>query len=159
MAELGIAASVTGLLAVAGKISTIIFEFVSSVADAPKSARATLAAVEEMRLVLASIQEVLNNGLQRIPENRRKMIHISKLVIIFRESIVSISELEAIVTLAARTDGRRFKWSKIKWILEQEKIVRCVQRLESNKTSLSAMLNILHWWVVSRNFSSRMLCF
>jgi hypothetical protein len=146
---LSIAASVTGLLAVAGQISTIIYEFVSSVADAPKSARDTLAAVEEMRLVLTSIQQAQDNGLSRIPENRKKMVHIKNLVIIVRESIISLSELEAIVTLAARTDGRRSKRSKIKWVLEQEKIERCVQRLESHKTSLSAILGILHWSVFS----------
>jgi hypothetical protein len=146
---LSIAASVTGLLAVVGNISTIIYEFVSSVADAPKSARDTLAAVEEMRLVLTSIQQAQDNGLSRIPENRKKMVHIKNLVIIVRESIISLSELEAIVTLAARTDGRRSKRSKIKWVLEQEKIERCVQRLESHKTSLSAILGILHWSVFS----------
>ena len=81
---LSIAASVTGLLSVAGKICTIISDFISNVADAPNSARDALAAVEEMRMVLTSVRQVMDR-LSRLPRNRKEMIHIKHLVITFRE--------------------------------------------------------------------------
>ena len=143
---LSIAASVTGLLTVAGKICTIIYGFLSSVADAPDSARAALAAVEEMRMILISVRQVMDR-LSELPRSRKDMIHVRHLVITFREAIRSFSELEAIVNPAAGADGRSSKWDRLKWTLEEEKILRSVQQLELHKTSLSVMLSILQWWV------------
>jgi hypothetical protein len=141
---LSIAASVTGLLSVAGKTCTIISGFISSVADVPNSARTALAAVEEMRMVLTSVRQVMDR-LSRLPRNRKEMIHVRHLVITFRESIRSFSELEAIVNPAAGADGRSSKWDRLKWILEEEKILHSVQRLELHKTSLSVIISILQW--------------
>ena len=144
---LSIAASVTGLLSVAGKICTIIYGFISSVADAPDSARAALAAVEEMKRILTSVRQVMDR-LSKLPRSRKEMIHVRHLVITFRESIRAFSELEAIlVNPAAGADGRSSKWDRLKWTLEEEKILRSVQQLELHKTSLSVMLSILQWWV------------
>ena len=141
---LSIAAAVTGLLSVAGKVCTIISGFISSVADAPRSARAALAAVEEMRMVLTSVKLVMDR-LSTLPRNRKEMIHVRHLVITFREAIRSFSELEAIVDPAAGADGRSFKWDKVKWWLEEQNIIHTVQQLELHKTSLSVMLSILQW--------------
>ena len=141
---LSVAASVAGLLSVAGKICTIISGFISSVADAPDSARAALAAVEEMRRALISIRQLMDR-LPGVPRNRKEMIHARHLVITFRESIRTLSELEAILNPTAGAGGKDSKWDRLKWILEEEKILRSVRRLESHKTSLSMMLSILQW--------------
>ncbi|KAJ9611409.1 RAS2 protein [Cladophialophora chaetospira] len=141
---LSITASVTGLLSVAGKVCTIISGFISNVSDAPASARAALAAVEEMRMVLTSVRKVMDS-LMRLPAERKEMIHVRHLVITFREAIQSFSELEAVVSPAAGSaDGRSSKWDRVKWVLEEERITRSVQRLELHKNSLSTMLSILH---------------
>ena len=141
---LSIAASVTGLLSVAGQICTNISSFISSVANAPNSARRALTAVEEMRMALTSVQQVIDR-LSRLPRNRKEMIHVSHLVITFREAIRSFSELEATVKPAAGVDGMSSKWDRLKWVSEEEKILRSVQQLELHKTSLSLMLSILQW--------------
>ena len=142
---LSITASVTGLLSVAGTVCTIISGFISSMSDAPSSARAALAAVEEMRMVLTSVRKVMDS-LSQLPTDRKEMIHVRHLVITFREAIHSFSELEAVVSPAAGTaDGRGSKWDRVKWVLEEERISRSVQRLEVHKNSMSTMLNILHW--------------
>jgi len=146
---LSIAASVAGLLGVAGNVCTIISGFISSVTDAPSSAQDALAAVDETRMVLISVKLVMNK-LSRLPRNRKEMIHVRHLVITFRELIQSFSELEAIVNPAVGADRWSTKWDRVKWVLEEEKILRSVQRLELHKNSLSMMLNILHWWVPSR---------
>lgn len=142
---LSITASVTGLLSVAGKVCTIISGFISSVNDAPSSARAALAAVEEMRMVLISVRKVMDS-LPRQPTDRKEMIHVKHLVVTFREAIHSFSELEAVVSPAGSSvDGRGFKWDRVKWVLQEERILQSVQRLEVHKNSLSTMLSILHW--------------
>jgi len=141
---LSIAASVAGLLSVAGKISTVITSFVLSVTDVPDSARTALFAVDGMRLVLSSIRQLLDR-LSEMRRDRKEMIHITHLVVVFRETILSLSALEAIVCPAAGNGAKPSKWDRAKWLLEEEKISRAVQSLESHRALLSTMLNILQW--------------
>ncbi len=153
---LSITASVTGLLSVAGKVTTILSAFIYSVSDAPSSARAALAAVEEMRMVLSSVQKVMDT-LSRLPRERKEMIHVRHLVVTFREAICSFSELEAMVNPANYASATRSpsKWDRVKWVLEEERIGKSVQRLEVHKNSLSTMLSILHWLVLRGRASRR----
>ena len=145
---LSIAASVTGLLAVAGKISTIIYEFVSSVSDAPTSVHRALSTIESFRSILSSIEKLLNAGWPQISEDRKRMISVKELSLVFRESIISFSELEAIVNNAVRVDIGRFKWTQMKWVLREEEFSKCIQHVERHMRSLTSMLNILQWCVV-----------
>ena len=97
---LSIAASVAGLLSVAVKVGTIITSFISSVNDAPESARAALTTVEGMRLTLISVKHLID-GLSQLPRERKGMIHMRHLVVVFREAILSFSDLEAIIVAPA----------------------------------------------------------
>ncbi|KAK1752344.1 putative ras-2 protein [Echria macrotheca] len=140
---LSIAASVVGLVSVAGKISTVITSFVLGVADVPESARAALAAVDAMRLTLASVRQLMTK-LSEMPRQRKEMIHVTHLVVIFREAILSFSELEGIICPASASVGETTgAWDAVKWLLQEKRITAAVQRLESHRTSLSAVLNIL----------------
>ena len=140
---LSIAASLAGLLSVAGKISSVVIDFISSINDVPASARAALQTVEEMRVTLSSAK-LLMDQLSQMPRERKEMIHVRHLVIIFRESILSMSDLEAIVCLA--DDGEKAsKWDRVKWLLEETKVLRAVERIGAHQSSLSTMLNILQW--------------
>jgi hypothetical protein len=142
---LSIAASVVGLVTVAGKISAAITSFVLGVADVPESARAALAAVDTMRLTLASVRQLMTK-LSQMPRERKEMIHVTHLVVLFREAILSLSELEAIICPASASVGETtWTWDAVKWFLQEKRITAAVQRLESHRASLSAMLNILQW--------------
>lgn len=140
-----IAASLTGLLAVAGKITTVLCELVSSAAHASQSVRVACASVEEMKLVLESTKQLLDNGLSSVPDQRKRMINISNLIVVFRQSIISLSEMEALVNPAIGPDGRILKWKLLKWTVEKEDFAQCLRRVESHKASLIAMLSILQW--------------
>jgi hypothetical protein len=152
---LSIAASVTGLLAVAGQISSILYELVSSAAHASQSVRQAFASVEEMKLVLESVKQLLDNGLSKVSDQRKRMINVSNLLVVFRQSIISLSEMEALVVPAIGPDGRLLKWNLLKWTIEKDDFAQCLRRVESHKASLTAMLSILHWLVVLETRSQR----
>ncbi len=141
---LSIAASVAGLLSVAVKVGTIITNFISSVNDAPESARAVLTTVEGMRLTLTSVKHLID-GLSKLPKERKEMIHVKHLVVIFRETILSFSDLEAIIVPPAGSQAEATGWDTVKWLWREKDISRAVQRLESHRASLSLMLNVLQW--------------
>jgi len=142
---LSIAASVVGLVTVAGKISAAMTSFVLGAADVPESARAALAAIDAMRLTLASVRQLMTK-LSKMPRERKEMIHVTHLVVLFREAILSLSELEAIICPASASVGdTTWTWDAVKWLLQEKRITAAVQRLESHRTSLSVMLNILQW--------------
>ena len=147
---LSIAASITGLLAVTGQISSILYELVSSAAHASQSVRQAFGSVQEMKLVLESVKQLLDNGLSKVSDQRKRMINITNLVIIFRQSIISLSEMEALVSPAIGLDGRLLKWNLLKWTIEKDEFAQCLRRVESHKASLTAMLSILRWLVVVR---------
>lgn len=143
MAEvLGIAASITGLLAVAGQISTIIHGFISSAKNAPASARHAHTVVEEMRMILLSYER-LEGELHRYPRNRREAIHCNHLVAIFTDMVESFSGLEALMGRLDAVDGDLSRWDVPKWLLLEDKISLFIQRLESHLNALSAILLIL----------------
>ncbi len=141
---LSIAASVAGLLSVAAKISSVITSFISTVNDVPESARTALITVEGMRLTLTSVKHLIDK-LSQLPKERKGMIHVRHLVVVFREAILSFSALEAIIVSPAGSEGKATGWDTVKWLLEEKNIARAVHRLESHMVSLSSMLNILQW--------------
>jgi hypothetical protein len=144
MAELlGIAASVAGLLSVAVKISTTVTAFASAMSDVPDSARDLLATVDGIWLTLSSVKKLLDSILQ-VPRERKELIHVPHLFLVFRETIISISELESIVCPSG-VEGYASTWHRLKWVLEEKRISSVVQRVESHRTSLSTMLSILQW--------------
>ena len=141
---LSIAASVIGLLSVAAKVSAVITSFISSVNDVPESAQAALTTVEGMRLTLTSVKHLIDR-LSQLPKERKKMIHVRHLVVVFREAVLSFSNLEAIIVSGAGCGTKSTAWNTMMWLLEEKNISRAVQRLEAHRTSLSSMLNILQW--------------
>jgi hypothetical protein len=134
---LSIAASVAGLLGTATKIYSVLSDFISTVVDAPNSARSTLTAIEEMKLALESVKQLIDT-VSSLPSKRKAMIQLDHLTITFSHCILTLSELESLVCF----DGfmRRLKWT---W--EEKKVLRLLPRVESQKTSLLLMMTVLQW--------------
>ncbi|KAF5012780.1 hypothetical protein FDECE_1200 [Fusarium decemcellulare] len=133
---LSIAASVVGLLAAAGKVYGVLSDFVTSTADAPKSAASTLEAVEHMKFTLSSVQSLIES-LDSLAPNRKALIQLDHLSIVITHSVLTISELESIVCLK---DGlmHRFRWA---W--SEKRVLGLLPRLESQKNSLALMVAVL----------------
>jgi hypothetical protein len=152
---LSIAASVVGLLAAAGKIGSVLSGFVSSVADAPQSARDALAAATELRFVLESVKGLLD-VMSALPSNRKMLVRLDHIAVTFSNCVLTVSELESLVCPKDGKDGvlHRFKWTRI-----EKKVLRLLQRLEAQKTSMSLMVSVLIWYGHSSPFAPSRLRF
>jgi len=124
---LSIAASVVGLVATAGKICAALTGLVSTVVDAPQSARDILVAVSEMRPVLEMVQELVDS-ISALPSNRKMLVRLDHVAITFSNCILTLSEIESLVPLNP-DDGvlRRLKWSRLR---NEQKVSRLLPRLE-----------------------------
>lgn len=151
MAEvgIGIAASISGLISLAGTISVKLYGFLESVADAPASIRASMILMDEMSMVLASIERLIS-GLTSIRGKRKDMIHVRHLVFIFRDLIQSFSELEATINSLNGGAATKSKINRLRWVMEEKKIATCVQRIEKQKEWLDTILLVLMWYVGCR---------
>ncbi|KAK5632258.1 hypothetical protein RRF57_007972 [Xylaria bambusicola] len=138
---LSIAASVAGLIALSGNIYKIIGYFVEHAAHPPQSAHALLLSVSEMRMVLKSVSDLIDDFL-KYPPKRRALVRLDHLIICLTQAVLSFSELEKFVNPWA-TRTQRSLWQRWKLASQDERISRFNTRLQENKLSISLVLNIL----------------
>lgn len=132
---LSIAASVAGLLATAGTICTTLSSFI----DAPESARAALAAVEEVRLALEMVQQLVDT-VSALSSLRRALVRLDHIAITFSNCIRTLSELESLVCFKDNIMHR------LRWVWGEKKVLQLLPRLESQKASLLLMVTVLRWY-------------
>jgi len=143
---LSIAASVVGLVAAASKICSALSGFVSSAVDAPQSAQHVLTVVSDTRLALEMVQELID-AIAVLPGHRKMLVRLDHLAVTFSNCVLTISELESLVSLSLSVDGGGGggKLRRFKWIRNEQKVLRLLPRLESQKASLSLMISVLRW--------------
>lgn len=142
MAELGIAASITGVITIACQVCNIISDFVDNVADAPNSAHKALATVHHTNLLLGSVRDVVE-ALSRQPRDDTMSRHIQYLKVILRGALQSFAELFATVRSVGKHKATGIKWDRLKWVRQEKNVISILEQLESQKTSINVMLNVL----------------
>ena len=70
MDPLSVLASVTGILAVAAKITTVVTELIQSVGDVPASTRSVLTEISDLNLCLSQLMPFLR-GTRTVERTRR----------------------------------------------------------------------------------------
>ncbi|KAI1122175.1 P-loop containing nucleoside triphosphate hydrolase protein [Nemania abortiva] len=138
---LSIAASIAGLITLSGSLYTIIRGFVERAANPPQSAHALLLSVSEMRLVLGSVSDLIDNFL-KYPPRRRALVRLDHLIICLSQAVLLFSELEKFVNLLiARAQHSLLQ----RWKLDShdDRITRFTTKMQEHKISMSLVLNIL----------------
>jgi hypothetical protein len=92
---IGVVASVAGLLALGGKMVSLL-SVMTSVNGAPDLARAVLAEMSDIFTALRRVQDSIN-GVMAVPARRRKFILVEHLVTTLTGCVAAYSELEAVV--------------------------------------------------------------
>lgn len=133
---LSIAASIAGLLAAAGKVYTVVSGFIHSTANAPQSTAATLEAVGEIKIALASVQSIIDS-LHYLSASRKGLIQLEHLAIIITNAVLTLSKLESLV---CQKDGFRYR---LRWFWNEKRVLSLLPRLESQKTSLKLIVSVL----------------
>jgi hypothetical protein len=146
MDPLSILASVAGLLIAAGTISSTLNNIRSSAGKAEQTIDQVASEVNDLRTCLSALQDFLV-GLARAPRQRMALIQLDQLVAVLTEAVLTFSELEALVLpfqdVHLRTGDR------LRWLWKEDSVSPILQRLQRHKSSLSLMLNIVQWHVLS----------
>ena len=137
---LALASAVVGLLPTAGKVATVLSGYISTVTDAPRLAHAALVTVNDMRLALVAVENLLQT-LDNVSPHRRDMVQLDHLVFIFTQSVLTFSELEALLRKATVENVL----SRLRWSFAEKKIQRATELLEKHTSSILLILNILQW--------------
>ena len=143
---LSVAASITGLIAVAGQLYVALDGFISNVRDAPSLARTIQAEIKSFRNSLNALHRLLEDpGFRR--GKRAALISADYVVVSFTDAVLVFSKLETyVLPLTKFTDfglGARTRWTR-----KKRKLNELVGRLQWQKHTLTLQLNILQWSVL-----------
>jgi hypothetical protein len=145
MDPLSVMASVVGLLTAAGTVTSILSTVKSSISDTPRLIDRILSEVKEVEISLSAVHRFLL-GIRTAPIHRIAMIQLDHLIATLTESVLTFSELEALVKPLA-TGPKTSILERIKWAWKEDAVSGIMQRLERHKSSFSLMLNIAQWYV------------
>ena len=143
MDPLSVIASVTGILAVAAKITTVVTEFIQSVGDVPASTRSVLTEVSDLSLCLSQWTPFLR-GTRTAERTRRDGISVEQVVAISTSLVMSISELERLLD-SFKLDLPMSAFARIKWVRNEERINQILNRIRASRSSLNLILTIFTW--------------
>ncbi len=149
---LSIAASITGLIAVAGQLYITLDTFVSNVKDAPLLSRIILSEVKSFRNTLHALQQLLSNP-NFYRSSRGALISADYVVVSFTDAVLLFSELEAIITPLSAYAPELGLAAKAQWVRKKQRLNELVGRLQWQKHTLVLQLNILKWYMLPYVFS------
>ena len=138
-----LAASIAGLVALAGSLYTTLDTFISNVRDAPSLARTVRSEIRSFRDSLNALHEVLTNAaLYRT--HRRALISADYVIVSFTDAVLLLSEVES--TVLSLTGFADFNFAaKAQWARKKQKLNELVCRLQWQKHTLTLQLIILKW--------------
>jgi hypothetical protein len=141
---LSIAASIGGLVALAGQLYVSLDSFISNIRDAPSHARIISAEIKAFRNALEALQELVNNPhFHRNP--RGALISADYVVVSFTDAVKLFSELEQVITpLTSYAPELNFA-AKAQWVRKKTRLGELIGRLQWQKNTLVLHLNILKW--------------
>lgn len=107
MDPLSVTASIVGLLAAAGKVGETLTPVVSNFKDAPRAIDSVAAEVQDFRTILSSLQQFLLN-LGSASPRRVALIQLDQVIVTLTDSVLTFSELEAVVLPLQAPPGSEF---------------------------------------------------
>ena len=143
MDPLSISASTIGIMTAVAQVSHLLKAFIDGACEAPASARGVRMEITGISACLDQLQGFLLGNVEA-DKNRRSLILIEQVVIVFTDCVSTFSELEQ--TLESLQTGEHMRViDRLKWSSKERSISKILTRLQASKTSLSLMLNILTW--------------
>jgi cell division control protein 24 len=140
---LSVAASIAGLLSLAGQVYTTLDTFISNVQHAPSFANRIRIEVDSFRRSLNALHTLLSSW--AAPPIRAALIPADFIVLIFTDATLLFSEIEAEVLPLVQLDNFDFV-ARSRWTLKKAQLETLVSRLQWQKLTLVLQLNILMWY-------------
>ena len=148
MDPLSIIASITGILAAASKVASVL----ESVRNAPESISDALTEVNHIKIVFTALRRFVERS-QRLTPKRASLIQLEDVVVVLTQTVLVFSELEALVGDASK--GSLSGLQRLSWTWQKPTALRLVNQLQRHKTSLSLILQIIQWLGLGSLYVSR----
>jgi hypothetical protein len=143
MAEvIGVAASIVGIIAAAGKVAEILNKVIPILTHLQPNAIALSSETTSIKIILTALQQLVADP-DVIPRKRKDLVQLDQLITILTDGVLLFSQLEALVSaLDGPTDVIK---SRMRWGLKEKELGVLYTRVLSFEGSVSVMLNILQW--------------
>ena len=145
MEPLSVAASITGVIAVAAKITKLLTDFIKKNANAPNAAHSIVSESQELIICLAQLSPLIQ-GRSDNEElgSRRAAISLEHLVIATSSCVMAFSELEMALD-SFNLDQPLSTITRMRWAKEESKITGLLSRVRASTSSLNLFLTIMTW--------------
>jgi hypothetical protein len=139
---LSIAASIAGLITLAGAIYTSVNSFIQRIEDAPKFAHTPVREVSVMRVTLAAMSDLIDMFLTQASE-RKAMVQLDCLILTVTHTVMAFSDMEEFLSRWPAIEKLSYRTlQRIRWSFEEDKAQKLITRLTEARTGLSLVLNI-----------------
>jgi hypothetical protein len=143
MDPLSVAASVAGLVSLAGELVPALYNLGSAVKEANNDAQAAATEVASMSVVLQGLQTYII-GRTRANPQRLRLITVEHITASLTACVFTYSELDAVLKALHVDSGLKAR-DRAVWLMKRESVQNLVTRLQNHKMSFNCMLNILQW--------------
>jgi hypothetical protein len=147
---LSVGASIVGILSAAGKISELLEAVISSAKEAPQFIANLKFEVDDVRAAFWSFKGLIAL-LETAPSHRTALVPLDQLVITLTETVITFSKLADTINPLIVPEGQKIPLrTRLKWTRAEGNCKNLMEKLQRLKTSVSLMLNILQWCVISK---------
>ncbi|KAL4804646.1 hypothetical protein BDV18DRAFT_161741 [Aspergillus unguis] len=142
---LSVSASVAGLISICAGSTKLVFRFVTSIVDAPKEVRATIASLNGLNIALCQIQNLLLDLTYSTETEVDDLESLEQSV----ESCVGFfsvvdRDLQSVSHAAEEDFTAKKLWHQVKHVFEKESLQDALAGLEAQKETLSLVLTTLN---------------
>ena len=144
---LSIATGVTGILTAAAQVSSILLDFKRSIGGAQDMAKTVMLEINDLTTILSQLQNFII-AREQCESTRTSLLRLDQIVTIVSGCVLTFSELRTLLDNMKSTEMQLI--DKVKWVRRQAEIKGLTSRLNTHKTSLSLMLDVLNGYIAKR---------
>jgi hypothetical protein len=143
MDPLSVAASIAGLVAISGKLTSILSTIVADVRNVPRTVPSALSEIKATNATITTLQNLIDS-ITSTSMSRRALIGLDPLLVTLSETVLIFGKLDCLIS-PFMNSSQMSLWSRIRWIRNEGNIAHAVEQLQIHKNSMLLMLNILQW--------------
>lgn len=143
MDPLSVLASVTGILAVAAKITFVVTGFIAKLKDAPASTHNVVKEISDLSLCLKQLAPFVK-GSKHADRSREEVVSVEQVVVLSTSLVLSMSELEKTID-SIGLGVHSSPVARSRWVKEEERLDMMLARIRAAKSSLNLILTIFTW--------------
>lgn len=143
MDPLSVITSITGILAVTAKLTTVVTGYIQKERNAPTSMSTVVQEMCDLRICLAQLDPIVR-GTKPSSRTQRAAISVEQMVVVFSSCVINLAKLEQILD-SFRMGQPLSAFSRMRWVKQESEINKLLVRIRASRSSLNLMLTIFNW--------------